>query len=152
VIATQEVTREMLREVFANPRTLRAVESLFSNLGAVPNELAALELSVAAAQAAADAAQSDADAAQATADDVDTRLTTLEADMAFRPAILYDQDADPPTVAYLCEADPGALTSAAVWRIQKLTFGVDGDVTIQWADGDPNFDNIADNRASLTYT
>ena len=43
-------------------------------------------------------------------------------------------------------------TSSATWQIQKLAFGTDGDVTITWADGDAAFDNIWDNRASLTYS
>jgi hypothetical protein len=67
-------------------------------------------------------------------------------------ALRYDQDADPPTVAYLGQAQPGTATAAALWRIQKLSFGVDGDVTAQWADGDADFDNVWDNRAALTYT
>jgi hypothetical protein len=67
-------------------------------------------------------------------------------------ALRYDQDADPPTVAYLGQAQPGTSTAAALWRIQKLSFGVDGDVTALWADGNANFDNVWDNRASLTYT
>jgi len=49
---------------------------------------------------------------------------------------------------YTCEAAPGALSSAAAWRISK-TVAATGVTT--WADGNGNFDNIADNRASLTY-
>lgn len=67
-------------------------------------------------------------------------------------ALKYDQDADPPTVAYLGQAVPGAAAASAVWRIQKLTFGAGGDVSTAWADGDANFDNVWDNRASLTYS
>jgi hypothetical protein len=50
---------------------------------------------------------------------------------------------------YICEASPGTATSAASWRIQKIT---DATGSIAWADGNGNFDNIADNRASLTYS
>lgn len=67
-------------------------------------------------------------------------------------ATKYDQDADPPTLAYLGHAYPGTAGSVAQWRIQKLVFGGDGDVTITWADGNANFDNIWDDRASLSYT
>jgi hypothetical protein len=66
--------------------------------------------------------------------------------------IKYDQDADPPTVAYLGKANPGTTTSQALWQIQKLTFSVDGDVSTQWADGDASFNNVWDNRASLSYS
>ena len=67
-------------------------------------------------------------------------------------ATRYDQDAATPTFAYLGKAVAGTVTSAATWQIQKLTFGLDGDVTVTWADGNVQFDNIWDNRASLTYT
>ena len=67
-------------------------------------------------------------------------------------SLRYDQDADPATYAYLGTAVPGTNTNAALWRIQKLTFSPDGDVVATWADGNANFDNIWDNRASLTYS
>ena len=54
-------------------------------------------------------------------------------DLAAKYTIRYDQDADPPTQAYLGEAAPGASNAAAVWRVQKLAFSVDGDVTTTWA-------------------
>lgn len=76
----------------------------------------------------------------------------VEALMATQYALRYDQDADPPTLAYLGEADPGTATSSAAWRIKKLTFGGDGDVTTEWADGDSSFNNVWDNRASLSYS
>lgn len=56
------------------------------------------------------------------------------------------------TTAYLGEAAVGANASAPAWRIQKMVFGVDGDVTITWADGNSAFDNVWDNRASLSYS
>ena len=72
--------------------------------------------------------------------------------MATNYATRYDQDASTPTYAYLGKAQVGSATSAAVWQIQKLTFGIDGDVTITWADGNAAFDNVWDNRASLSYS
>jgi hypothetical protein len=78
--------------------------------------------------------------------------TDFEAEMAQQYAIQYDQDADPPTVAYLGQALPGTSAGAASWRIQKLTFSGDGDVSSQWADGDSNFDNVWTDRASLSYS
>lgn len=74
------------------------------------------------------------------------------AEMAPQYATRYDQDADPPTLAYLGHAWPGTATSAAAWRIQKMVFGADGDVTTTWADGNTAFDNVWDNRASLSYS
>lgn len=50
---------------------------------------------------------------------------------------------------YTCEAAPGSATSAAVWRISKK---VTATGVTTWANGDGNFDNIADNRASISYS
>jgi len=50
---------------------------------------------------------------------------------------------------YVCEADPGTASSAAKWRVSKL---VAATGVLTWADGDAKFDNIADNRASLSYS
>lgn len=85
----------------------------------------------------------------------DTRNTVnqlIEEVMATNYATRYDQDASTPTFAYLGKAAVGTATSAAAWQIQKLTFGVDGDVDITWADGDASFDNVWDDRASLSYS
>lgn len=62
----------------------------------------------------------------------------------------YDQVDD--TLAYLGDAAVGSVTSTASWRIQKLEFGVTGSVTITFADGNTNFDNIWNNRTSLSYS
>lgn len=64
-----------------------------------------------------------------------------------QPAEIID-DYTTAGIVYHCVAEPGSLTSAAVWQITKLTVAT-GRVT--HADGDEEFDNIADNRASLTY-
>ena len=53
---------------------------------------------------------------------------------------------------YVGEALPGSLSSEAFWRIRKLTYDGSNNTVVQWADGDGKFDNIWDNRASLTYT
>lgn len=52
-------------------------------------------------------------------------------------------------VTYVGKAAIASATSAAVWQIQKIdeTTGM----IITWADGDSSFNNIWDNRASLTY-
>lgn len=55
-----------------------------------------------------------------------------------------------PTVTYAGFAAVGTATADPLWRIKKITDS-SGDVTVEWADGDANFNNIWDNRASLTY-
>jgi hypothetical protein len=45
-------------------------------------------------------------------------------------------------------ADSSRSTAAAIWQIQRRR--TDGTEST-WADGDVYFDNIWDNRASLTY-
>lgn len=61
-------------------------------------------------------------------------------------SLRYDEGA---TYTYIGEATAGTATSAASWRIKRLT---NADNTIIWADGNTNFDNIYDNRASLSYS
>lgn len=46
---------------------------------------------------------------------------------------------------YHCEAVPGIASSAASWRISRLTLATG---VVLWADGNSSFDNIADNRAT----
>lgn len=54
------------------------------------------------------------------------------------------------TITYVGTAAPGTLTSAAAWAIKRLdsTSGL----VVLWADGDPQSDNIWDNRAGLSYS
>lgn len=101
--------------------------------------------------------RSDIDAATGNLGTITTDISNLtgrveELEMGTQLALKYDQDADPPTVAYLGQALPGTSAATAGWRIQKLTFSVDGDVTVTWADGNANLDNIWNNRAALSYS
>jgi hypothetical protein len=51
---------------------------------------------------------------------------------------------------YVGTAVPGASPSAPVWKIKQiLTTGA--DLRILWADGNSQYDNIWDDRSSLTY-
>lgn len=67
----------------------------------------------------------------------------------------YDLRLDDTTTANVTYIGKAALTgsaiatSSAVWQVQKIdeTTGM----IITWADGDSSFNNIWDNRASLTY-
>lgn len=52
---------------------------------------------------------------------------------------------------YIGWALPGSLTANAVWKITKLTYSGTDLVSQVWADGNTKFDNVWDNRASLTY-
>jgi hypothetical protein len=56
------------------------------------------------------------------------------------------------TIIYRGEAAPGAAESAAVWRIKRIEFGTDGDVTEQWASGNANFDKVWADRTGLAYS
>jgi hypothetical protein len=55
------------------------------------------------------------------------------------------------TTIYIGEAQPGTATSAASWRVKRVVFTGDDSTTL-FADGNSNFDNIWDNRASLSYS
>lgn len=54
------------------------------------------------------------------------------------------------SITYVALAAPGSLQSDAVWQCRKID-ETSGTV-ITWADGDSNFDNVATNLASLTYS
>ena len=54
------------------------------------------------------------------------------------------------TTMYVGKAAVGSSTSSAVWQVQKIDMPT-GSITITWADGNPDFDNVWDNYASLTY-
>lgn len=54
------------------------------------------------------------------------------------------------SVTYVGFASPGTVTSVASWRIMKIDESSGTSVT--WADGDADFDNVWDNRASLSYS
>lgn len=51
---------------------------------------------------------------------------------------------------YIGSSAIGTLSSAATWQIKKIDTTTGADVT--WADGDSNYDNVWDNRASLSYS
>ena len=52
---------------------------------------------------------------------------------------------------YIGRAEEGTLSADPYWQIKKIS--IVGTVTsILWADGDDNFDNVWNNRASLSYS
>ena len=54
-------------------------------------------------------------------------------------------------VVYKGFANPGALVTQPIWAIQKIT-NSGGILSYQWADGNKNFDNIWNNRKTLSYS
>lgn len=64
----------------------------------------------------------------------------------------YNELIDSVTTAgftYFCEAPIGTALSAAGWRISRLE---DATGKLMWADGNAKFDNVADDRATITYS
>lgn len=71
------------------------------------------------------------------------------------PTMLATQIDDVSTsgMTYVGYATIGTATSAAFWQIQRIDeSGTPVTTVIKWADGNANFDNIWNNRTSLTYT
>ena len=65
----------------------------------------------------------------------------------------HDGVGETTSVYYMGYAPAGALTSAAVWRVSKVTYNASMLATgVTFADGNANFDNIWANRASLSYS
>jgi len=57
------------------------------------------------------------------------------------------------SVTYVGKAGIGVSTSDPVWQIQKLDeSGSPETLVITWADGNTNFDNVWDDRVTLTYS
>lgn len=54
------------------------------------------------------------------------------------------------TITYIGETKPGSSSATALWRIKRIE-EIGTTTTITFADGDDLFDNIWDNRTSLTY-
>jgi len=59
-------------------------------------------------------------------------------------------DAASSTVTYIGTAAAGSATSAAVWQVKKIDSS--SGTSILFADGNINYDNVWDNRASLSYS
>lgn len=52
---------------------------------------------------------------------------------------------------YVGSAAPGTLESEAKWQAMDV-YNSSGNITVKWADGDSNFDNIATDLTSLSYS
>jgi len=56
---------------------------------------------------------------------------------------------DTGTYTYVGQATPGTAEAAAVWQVKRIT---NATTTVLFADGNANFDNVWNNRASLSYS
>lgn len=63
--------------------------------------------------------------------------------------LAYDSQGN---LEYMGKAPPGQATSEPVWQIRRLYYASSLLNDIRWADGDLDFDNVWDNRATLSYT
>lgn len=61
--------------------------------------------------------------------------------------ILYDDDIAANSKEYFGWALPGTLTSVSEWKIMRITY-TGADFVVEFADGDANYDNEWDNRAT----
>lgn len=71
-----------------------------------------------------------------------------EDDMVYSKRIDFVTDNE----LYRGEALVGTAETSSLWRIRKITIGVDGDVSELWANGNANFDKVWANRSTLNYS
>jgi len=62
--------------------------------------------------------------------------------------VLYDKSTA--TTAYVGRASAGSSEASPVWQIFRIT-KISGLLDKQYADGNVNFDNVWDNRETLSY-
>ena len=79
-------------------------------------------------------------------------IASDEKDQIIRLEVLDDDPGTADTTIYKAWGEPGTLTSEARWRIQQTISLANGNVTKLFADGDLRFNNIYDDRASLSYS
>ena len=79
-------------------------------------------------------------------DGVNNAMLTRSSNYAF------ELDKSNSSFIYIGLATIGSATSATAWQIQRLDQSSTDTPNIKWADGNDSFDNIWDNRASLTYS
>jgi len=71
-----------------------------------------------------------------------------EDDMVYSKRIDFVTDNE----LYRGEALVGTAETSSLWRIRKISIGIDGDVSETWAGGNANFDKVWANRLSLSYS
>ena len=60
-------------------------------------------------------------------------------------------DGEDPSVSYIGETNFGTATSSPTWRIFRLVYS-SKSFTLQYADGDDEFNNVWDDRLTLSYS
>lgn len=61
-------------------------------------------------------------------------------------------DGEDATYNYVGKAPVGSSTSTACWQIFRLTNSATASIIIEWADGDDLFNNVWNDRATLSYS
>jgi hypothetical protein len=87
-------------------------------------------------------------ALNATADTIKNAVNTLDSKIFFEPVMVDESN---PNLIYKGFASPAASTDAPVWAIQRISISNE-IASYQWARGAKNFDNIWNNRATLSYS
>lgn len=77
-------------------------------------------------------------------------MVTIDIEDA-EPGISITDTTTTPGVTYLGRAHTGTSRAAAIWQVRKIFSNADGNQEMAWADGDCAFDNVWDDRATLTY-
>jgi hypothetical protein len=82
-------------------------------------------------------------------------ITSIESGVSIQTSgsVEYAQIVDEAssTITYIGSAIASSLTSESVWKIKRIE--ISGTLTIiTWADGNTNFDNVWNNRATLEYS
>lgn len=83
-----------------------------------------------------------------TVSDIKNSVSTLDSKIFFDPVLIDESN---PNIIYKGFASPAAKVEEAVWAIQKISNTSDV-CAYQWADGNKNFDNVWNNRATLSYS
>lgn len=68
------------------------------------------------------------------------------------PDLLWVESDGAGNPIYICRAEPGSLSSQAVWQISKLSFAGSVFVDRKYANGSPEFTFVRDNRAAYSYS
>lgn len=88
-------------------------------------------------------------ATSAKQDTSNTKLDSLLAELQLNLATRVDEASS--TITYIGKAACGSGVASAVWQVQRMS--ISGNVTsTEWADGNDDFDNIWNDRASLSYS
>lgn len=82
-------------------------------------------------------------------DVVVTNLPSIYRTTAYPYTIRFDEYNS--EITYYGEAPAGSFENSAVWLIKRMTIVGSNVISIKYADGNSNFDNIWANRYSLTY-